>query len=300
MRQDEPVTRHDVPLDWQSPSRSRRPRRATDWGGRAWRRHAAEVTAAEPPPPQYPSPAHPFCPAAGGTGLRYEGVSGTFRPPPERSQWCRPAARTGGAGAGPGLAAHPPGAGAGRAGRRRGVRPRPGAADGPAARRPGPPATPGRDGGGGRRADRRRRRGAAGRRVAGQRPGRPPDPPRPGAPPARRRRDGALPRARLRAVVEYIEGHLDASPSLEQMPRSPASAPTTSRGSSRRRPVCRRTSTSSIRRVEQARQLLEETDLTLAEVAARAGFSDQSQFSHHFKRLVGVTPGQFRTPARIT
>jgi AraC-like DNA-binding protein len=27
---------------------------------------------------------------------------------------------------------------------------------------------------------------------------------------------------------------------------------------------------------------------------------DQSQFSHHFKRLVGVTPGQFRTLARIT
>jgi AraC-like DNA-binding protein len=26
------------------------------------------------------------------------------------------------------------------------------------------------------------------------------------------------------------------------------------------------------------------------EVAAQAGFSDQSQFSRHFKRLVGVTP----------
>jgi len=37
----------------------------------------------------------------------------------------------------------------------------------------------------------------------------------------------------------------------------------------------------------------------LAEVAAQVGFSDQSQLSHHFKRLIGVTPGQFRTPARI-
>jgi AraC family transcriptional regulator len=55
-----------------------------------------------------------------------------------------------------------------------------------------------------------------------------------------------------------------------------------------------------LRRVEQARQLLQGgTDLSLAEVAAGAGFSDQSQFSRHFKRLVGVTPGQFRTPARI-
>jgi AraC-like DNA-binding protein len=37
----------------------------------------------------------------------------------------------------------------------------------------------------------------------------------------------------------------------------------------------------------------------LAEVTLHVGFSDQSQLSHHFKRLVGVTPGQFRTPSRI-
>ena len=54
------------------------------------------------------------------------------------------------------------------------------------------------------------------------------------------------------------------------------------------------------RRIERAKQLLQAgTDLSLAEVALRAGFSDQSQFSRHFKRLVGVTPGRFRTPARI-
>ena len=55
-----------------------------------------------------------------------------------------------------------------------------------------------------------------------------------------------------------------------------------------------------LRRVERAKQLLQTgSDFSLAEVAAHAGFSDQSQFSRHFKRLVGVTPGQFRTPARI-
>ena len=53
------------------------------------------------------------------------------------------------------------------------------------------------------------------------------------------------------------------------------------------------------RRVERARQLLQTgTDFSLAEVAAHAGFSDQSQLSHHFKRTVGVTPGQFRTRVR--
>jgi AraC family transcriptional regulator len=53
------------------------------------------------------------------------------------------------------------------------------------------------------------------------------------------------------------------------------------------------------RRVERAKQLLQGgDDFSLAEVAARAGFSDQSQFSQHFKRLVGATPRQFRTPAK--
>jgi AraC family transcriptional regulator len=54
------------------------------------------------------------------------------------------------------------------------------------------------------------------------------------------------------------------------------------------------------RRVERAKQLLQTGgDLSLAQVAARAGFSDQSQFSRHFRRIVGVTPGRFRIPARI-
>jgi AraC family transcriptional regulator len=32
----------------------------------------------------------------------------------------------------------------------------------------------------------------------------------------------------------------------------------------------------------------------LAEVATEVGFSDQSHFTRHFKRLVGVTPRRFR------
>jgi AraC-like DNA-binding protein len=39
-------------------------------------------------------------------------------------------------------------------------------------------------------------------------------------------------------------------------------------------------------------------DLPLAEVAAPA-LSDQCQFTRHFKRIVGVTPGQFSMSARI-
>ena len=115
-----------------------------------------------------------------------------------------------------------------------------------------------------------------------------------------RGRDDALPRGRLRAVVEYIEEYLDASPSLEQMA---AVARLSSYHFSRQFKAATGLPPHQYviaRRVERAKQLLQAgRDLSLAEVAARAGFSDQSQFSHHFKRLVGVTPGQFRTPARI-
>jgi AraC-like DNA-binding protein len=54
------------------------------------------------------------------------------------------------------------------------------------------------------------------------------------------------------------------------------------------------------RRVQRAKEVLQAgADLSPAEVALRAGFCDQSQFTRHFKRLVSVTPGQFRMPSRI-
>jgi AraC-like DNA-binding protein len=55
-----------------------------------------------------------------------------------------------------------------------------------------------------------------------------------------------------------------------------------------------------LRRAEQAKhQPRAGTDLSLAGVAAHAGFSDQSQFSRHRRPLVGVTTGIFQEPARI-
>jgi AraC family transcriptional regulator len=115
-----------------------------------------------------------------------------------------------------------------------------------------------------------------------------------------RGRDGALPRGRLRAVVEYVEEHLDAGPTLGQMA---AVARLSSYHFARQFKKATGLPPHQyviVRRVERAKQVVQEDDdVSLAEVAAHAGFSDQSQFSRHFKRLVGVTPGQFRTPARI-
>jgi AraC-like DNA-binding protein len=47
-------------------------------------------------------------------------------------------------------------------------------------------------------------------------------------------------------------------------------------------------------RVEHAKTLLIQ-GMPIAEVAAQVGFSDQSHLSRHFKRLVGVAPGQYHS-----
>jgi AraC family transcriptional regulator len=120
------------------------------------------------------------------------------------------------------------------------------------------------------------------------------------APRRLRRPDGAMPRARLRAVVEYIEDHLGAGPSLEQMAAVARLSTYHFAHQFKRATGLPPYQYVITRRVERAQQLLREGDLSLAEIAARAGFSDQSHFSRHFKRLVGVTPGRFRMHTRTS
>ena len=99
-----------------------------------------------------------------------------------------------------------------------------------------------------------------------------------------RGRDGTLPRAKLRAVVEYIEEHLDAGPSLEQMAAVARLSPCYFAGQFKRATGLPPHQYVIARRVERAKQLLQTgADLSLAEVALRAGFSDQSHFCQHFK-----------------
>jgi len=117
---------------------------------------------------------------------------------------------------------------------------------------------------------------------------------------AARGRDGALPRGTLRTVLEYIEAHLDAGLTLEQLAAAAHRSPyhfarqfKAAAGMAPHQYVI-------ARRVARAQQLLHpDQDLALAEIAVRVGFTDQSQFTQHFKRLVGVTPGQFRRSASI-
>jgi len=48
-------------------------------------------------------------------------------------------------------------------------------------------------------------------------------------------------------------------------------------------------------RVEESKQLLSSTDYSLTDIALAVGFADQSYFCKVFKRIVGMTPGKFRS-----
>jgi AraC family transcriptional regulator len=105
---------------------------------------------------------------------------------------------------------------------------------------------------------------------------------------------GGLPRHKLRAVVDYIHEHLDAELSLDHLAAVAHLSPyhfarlfKNSTGLPPHQYVI-------ARRVERAKELLRAKDRpSLAEVAAEVGFSDQSHFTRHFRRLVGVTPRRF-------
>jgi AraC family transcriptional regulator len=47
-------------------------------------------------------------------------------------------------------------------------------------------------------------------------------------------------------------------------------------------------------RIEKAKQLLVDTPLSLAQIAQRCGFADQSHFTRVFAQLVQSSPGQWR------
>ena len=110
--------------------------------------------------------------------------------------------------------------------------------------------------------------------------------------------DGILPRHRLRRVIEYIMENLEGTPTLEKMARvvnlSPYYFARQFKAATGLAPYQFVIS----RRIERAQDLLRTNGgLGLAGVALRSGFANQSHFCLHFKRIVGVTPGQFRERA---
>jgi AraC-like DNA-binding protein len=47
-------------------------------------------------------------------------------------------------------------------------------------------------------------------------------------------------------------------------------------------------------RIDRAKQLMSQTNMSLIDIAIQSGFNDQAAFTRTFHQLVGVSPGRWR------
>jgi AraC family transcriptional regulator len=101
-------------------------------------------------------------------------------------------------------------------------------------------------------------------------------------------------RSRLEAVTDYIQCYCDRNLSLSELAEL-AQMSLHYFAHSFKQQIGLSPHQYLIRaRVERAKQLLLQNDLTVIEIAYRVGFADQSHLCRHFKQLTGLTPKQWR------
>jgi AraC family transcriptional regulator len=108
-----------------------------------------------------------------------------------------------------------------------------------------------------------------------------------------------LPKHLLRSVLEFIDAHYQENLTLQTLARQAGLSPfhfsrlfKLSMGEPPYRYLLRR-------RLRRGAELLAQGDLSIAGIAQRAGFADQSHFAAHFKRIYGLTPTAFLRSKKI-
>lgn len=97
-----------------------------------------------------------------------------------------------------------------------------------------------------------------------------------------------------RRVIEYIESNIEAKLNLHAL----ATLVGLSKGhfsrAFRQREGLPPMSYIAVRRVERAKAMMTSSHDPLTEIAAACGFGDQPHLTRWFRRIVGMTPGQYR------
>lgn len=99
---------------------------------------------------------------------------------------------------------------------------------------------------------------------------------------------------RLQEVLDWTSAHLDQEHTVTSLA---ARALTSPRTFARR--FVERTGSTPIRwlthqRVQQARSMIEQTDLDVEQIAASCGFGSATLLRHHFRAAVGISPSDYR------
>ncbi len=107
-------------------------------------------------------------------------------------------------------------------------------------------------------------------------------------------KNSSLTRTQLQQAIDYIHTHLDRDLSLAELASVINISPTyfaslfkQATGISPHQYVIQQ-------RVERAKLMLSRTNLTIADIALKVGFSSQSHLTQQFKRVTGLTPKQVR------
>jgi transcriptional regulator of acetoin/glycerol metabolism/AraC-like DNA-binding protein len=109
---------------------------------------------------------------------------------------------------------------------------------------------------------------------------------------------GGLPPGAMRRVREYVDAHLGESMDLAELASIAGLSVFHFARQFKQSAGVTPHSYLVQRRVERAQDLLARTDLALSEIAAAAGFSDQSHLARHFRQMLGTTPREFRWSQR--
>jgi len=99
----------------------------------------------------------------------------------------------------------------------------------------------------------------------------------------------------LSEARELLDASLHDAPTLRSLAKQARVHPVYFAAAFRRHYGCSTGEYLRRRRLQFARRKLLDPSLSLVEIAAEAGFADQSHFTRAFKRFAGVTPGHYRT-----
>lgn len=109
---------------------------------------------------------------------------------------------------------------------------------------------------------------------------------------------GGLPAGRMRRVTEYVAAHLEREISLRDLALQAEMSVFHFARMFKQGTGLPPHQYVLLRRIERARSLLADLELTIGDVAVRCGFAHPSHFSESFHRLQGVTPTEYRRSIR--
>jgi AraC family transcriptional regulator len=109
---------------------------------------------------------------------------------------------------------------------------------------------------------------------------------------------GGLPPRAFRRVCEYILAHLAGDITNRVLAELVGLSPSHFSRAFKQSAGVSPHRFALLSRVDRVKHFLVETDLPLTQIAAAAGFADQSHCNRWFRELVGVPPGRFRWLSR--